>query len=190
MLLLKSVTPSAWVLLAFCSQKGIALCFRTLAQNRQHTSRTAQTNVHQAQLPIQLTWPSCLWHWGWLCRDLWQPGLWFYPVVFTFKFHILFFFLFSIWPHPLRKDEAKTQRSQPGTLVIGSLSQTPAIQQSQALKGHSSLPPPITTSLFSQQGIAFPVLTLVLAHSMRFSLPPAASCFAWVLGSLRWITQA
>lgn len=96
-----------------------------------------------------------------------------------------FFFLFSIWPHPLRKDEAKTQRSQPGTLVIGSLSQTPAIQQSQALKGHSSLPPPITTSLFSQQGIAFPVLTLVLAHSMRFSLPPAASCFAWVLGSLR-----
>lgn len=101
------------------------------------------------------------------------------------SFISFFFFLFSIWPHPLRKDEAKTQRSQPGTLVIGSLSQTPAIQQSQALKGHSSLPPPITTSLFSQQGIAFPVLTLVLAHSTRFSLPPAASCFAWVLGSLR-----
>lgn len=97
-------------------------------------------------------------------------------------------FFFSSWPHPLRKDEAKTQRSQPGTLVIGSLPQTPAVQQSQALKGHSSLPPPITTSLFSQQGIAFPVLTLVLAHSIRFSLPPAASCFAWVLGSLHRIT--
>lgn len=72
MLLLKSVTPSAWVLLAFSSQKGIALCFRTLARSRQHTSRTAQTNVHQVHsaymtflpLALRLTLPGAVAAWA------------------------------------------------------------------------------------------------------------------------------
>lgn len=91
-------------------------------------------------------------------------------------------FFFSIWPHPLRKDKAKTQRCQAGTFGGWFLAPDPS-HPAQALKGHPSLPPPITTSLFSQQGIAFPVLTLALAHNTRFSLPPPLRCFLLCIGA-------
>lgn len=95
-----------------------------------------------------------------------------------------FISFYSVWPPSLRRDEAKTQSSQLGISVICFLPLSLAIQQSHVLQGHSSLSQPTTSSLFSQQGIAFPVLALVLAYITSFSPPPAASCFAWVLGSL------
>lgn len=106
-----------------------------------------------------------------------------YPAVSTYKFHILFFFFFfSVWPPSLRKDEDPEKSTRHFSDL--SLTWSLGIQQSHVLQGHSFLSQPTTSSLFSQQGIAFPVLALVWAYITSFSPPPAASCFAWVLGSL------
>lgn len=70
--------------------------------------------------------------------------------------------------------------------VIGFPSQSPAAMQSHASEGTFLRAPAHSTLLFSQQGIAFPVLTLVLAQqtSCLMLLPGLHVCWApWVLDS-------
>lgn len=97
---MKDVSQCTCVLLALCSRKSTALHLRTPAWK--------QTAPGQARpVSSRLSYPFNL-------EDLPDVGtenkvagtfVSLYPAVFTYKFHILFFFFFSVWPPSLRKDE-------------------------------------------------------------------------------------
>lgn len=76
------------------------------------------------------------------------------------------------------KRQSEDSEKQTSISAIGFLSQAPATLQSHVQREHSSLPQPTAISLFSQQGIVFPVLTLVLAQiiSCLMLLPDLQVC--------------
>lgn len=95
----------------------------------------------------------------WICQDVKQAVFLLYPVL-VLKFRILF----SVWADSLMKRQSKDSEKQ--TRHFSDWFPFPVHSKlcSHMLPGeHSSLPRSTAVSLFSQQDIAFPVVTLVLA---------------------------
>lgn len=119
--------------------------------------------------------------------------------VLVLKFHVLF----SIWYDSVMKRQSKDSEKQTRHFSDWFPVPVPSKPCSHMLpREHSSLPQPTAISLLSQQGIAFPVLTLILAwiinclmllsgfHVCRdhtglgSSLDSAAS---WLCGHGKWL---
>lgn len=152
------------------------LCSRMLAQDGQHTYMATQTY----QISIKSGHPLNL---GDLSnagaekelQDVGQPVFLLHSAVFVLEFHILFPF----WSDSLMRRQNKDSEKQTRHFSDRFFCPSPQKHCSNMLgREHSSLPQPTALSLFSQQSIAFPVLTLVLAQILSYLvlLPVLPGC--------------
>ena len=120
---------------------------------------------HDVQLPARCSQPSQLWN-----QKMNFPGcetVFLLYLVLVLKFHILF----SIWPVSLIRRQNRDSGKQ--TRYFSDWFPVPVLNKpcSHMLpREHSSLPQPTAIALFSQQGIAFPVLTLALAWTINWRM--------------------
>lgn len=135
---------------------------------------------HDVQLPARCSQPSQLWN-----QKMNFPGcetVFLLYLVLVLKFHILS----SIWPDSLTRRQNRDSGKQ--TRYFSDWFPVPVLNKpcSHMLpREHSSLPQPTTIALFSQQGIAFPILTLALAWTINWRvLLPGFVCseitWTWV----------